>query len=1211
MNFRGYIGSLCIVFCIWSTNAQIVVTNNPPFDTEESLVTNILLGDGIEASNFSSVGFANGIGYFDGFNANIGFEEGLILSTGGLTFVTDGFGVGSGVSGDDDLVDALSAIGMTGFSVNNVTILEFDFVAQSENMAFNYVFGSMEYTSYTCSQFNDIFGFFLSGPGIAGPYTNDAVNIALVPDPEGAVDYDDWLANNTGLYTNTPVAINTINDGEMTNDPDCNSIDPNFEDYNIFWYDNDYGVVEGVNQPPDPEFTVAGLTGFTTPLTAVYSGLTCGETYHIKLAIADCWDSALNSAVFLEANSFASPEVEISTVPNADLGLVLGVDNGVLEGCGQVAIQFDRGGDLSMDLEVTIEYSGDATYGVDYADLPTELTLPAFEEQIIIPIDVFFDNISENPETLIATISGVPVPCQEAEVQAIEIILFDQEELLLDMPDLINMDCLGSATIDALISGGYAPYEYTWYNESGDVVDVGVLDGEGVVSINQAPTENTYYTLVVTDDCMDQLVTSSTDVVIDDQPLSVSLVEDMLICEDELASVVLNPDIIGGLPNYNYTWFYDGVVISNDPILLSPPGEGLYQLVVEEACGALAGDEVMITFIDLEPYVELISYDVLDPTLLPEGCFESVLQFNVPEIQDEDINLEFFVNGSAELGIDYNVDTDITIPAGEDVFFIPVSIALDQLEEGVETIEFNFPFIDACSNWPTTLTIQIYEPPPLFVELDDELILCEDEVDVGFLEGFYNGGVGIVNYGWHYNDELISSELNLSTDGLETGIYSFIAIDQCDNISVASINFDIIFEAPIVTLSSSYYNDPSELYEGCGNSILTFDMPYPYNADTVFYYNIIGPSSFINGGDIDQLPGYIDVPAGVTSVNVSINPLLDSSIEGVETIIFEFPFSNDCFPQNDIVVNINNYYPIEISVPPDQNLCTGQSLYLEAEYMGGMPPYTTSWEYLNESSNSSSIVFDVEEGVFPATFTVIDDCGFSSSSVVLVDGNEVESFEVIWPPNEVLACYGDNSEIYLALEGGLPPFSFEWTLDGIPTTAPTSSLPWNDDYWIPGSNQMIATTPPYTPYEYEYEVLVTDSCGQTDLHQITVTVEDCMLPTSFTPNGDNNNDVFWVNLGELIGPVSLDVFNRWGNLVFRSRDYRSCVSGRSDCWDGTYFKEPGQLCSEGVYYYVFTYSDPIYNADPYDVSGFNEAIFGGPHDRNEGTHRTGSLLLVR
>ena len=45
-------------------------------------------------------------------------------------------------------------------------------------------------------------------------------------------------------------------------------------------------------------------------------------------------------------------------------------------------------------------------------------------------------------------------------------------------------------------------------------------------------------------------------------------------------------------------------------------------------------------FIDLAPYVELISYDVIDPTLLPESCFESVLQFNVPEISDEEIYLD-------------------------------------------------------------------------------------------------------------------------------------------------------------------------------------------------------------------------------------------------------------------------------------------------------------------------------------------------------------------------------------------------------------------------------------------------------------------------------------------------------------------------------------------------------------------------------------------
>ena len=180
MNVGGhirYISIICCMICVFISNAQIAVTNNPPFDSEENLVTDVLLGTGIVASNFTSVGFADGIGYFDGFSANIGFEEGVILSTGGLGMVTGAGGFGSGISGDSDLELALNEINLT-WGVNNVTILEFDFVAESESMAFNYVFGSTEYTSYTCSSYNDIFGFFLSGPGIAGPYSNNAINLA-------------------------------------------------------------------------------------------------------------------------------------------------------------------------------------------------------------------------------------------------------------------------------------------------------------------------------------------------------------------------------------------------------------------------------------------------------------------------------------------------------------------------------------------------------------------------------------------------------------------------------------------------------------------------------------------------------------------------------------------------------------------------------------------------------------------------------------------------------------------------------------------------------------------------------------------------------------------------------------------------------------------------------------------------------------------------
>ena len=45
------------------------------------------------------------IGYFDGTNANVGFENGVLLCTGGIDFVTGGFGGGAAnIAGDADLV---------------------------------------------------------------------------------------------------------------------------------------------------------------------------------------------------------------------------------------------------------------------------------------------------------------------------------------------------------------------------------------------------------------------------------------------------------------------------------------------------------------------------------------------------------------------------------------------------------------------------------------------------------------------------------------------------------------------------------------------------------------------------------------------------------------------------------------------------------------------------------------------------------------------------------------------------------------------------------------------------------------------------------------------------------------------------------------------------------------------------------------------------
>ena len=99
---------------------QIAVTNAPPFNNAENIVNDLLLGDDLETSNWSWQNGATNIGYFDGFASNIGFDEGVIMCTGGIDFVTTGAGAGPGISGDADLETALSALGMSGFSVNSL-----------------------------------------------------------------------------------------------------------------------------------------------------------------------------------------------------------------------------------------------------------------------------------------------------------------------------------------------------------------------------------------------------------------------------------------------------------------------------------------------------------------------------------------------------------------------------------------------------------------------------------------------------------------------------------------------------------------------------------------------------------------------------------------------------------------------------------------------------------------------------------------------------------------------------------------------------------------------------------------------------------------------------------------------------------------------------------------------------------------------------------
>ncbi len=91
---------LATIFSPVFLQAQIIGNCNAPYNTPEGLVE-LLVGEGVEFSNVTFSGFECSAGFFDGTN-DIGFESGLVMSTGGLASITPGGSSGAlGGSGVD------------------------------------------------------------------------------------------------------------------------------------------------------------------------------------------------------------------------------------------------------------------------------------------------------------------------------------------------------------------------------------------------------------------------------------------------------------------------------------------------------------------------------------------------------------------------------------------------------------------------------------------------------------------------------------------------------------------------------------------------------------------------------------------------------------------------------------------------------------------------------------------------------------------------------------------------------------------------------------------------------------------------------------------------------------------------------------------------------------------------------------------------------
>lgn len=312
--------------------------------------------------------------------------------------------------------------------------------------------------------------------------------------------------------------------------------------------------------------------------------------------------------------------------------------------------------------------------------------------------------------------------------------------------------------------------------------------------------------------------------------------------------------------------------------------------------------------------------------------------------------------------------------------------------------------------------------------------------------------------------------------------------------------------------------------------------------------SIVSEEPFCNGDATGSIE--ISVNGGTAPYQYSIDGGVTFTTDNSNIFLFEnvAAGSYDIVIQDALDCSITSTQAVEVTEPTALtadlsdvvNDCSDTGVgVITLVVFGGTPDYTFLWS----DGTETAINENLSAGDYTITVTDGNGCTVSgTTNVANLQGFDLELQADGMVTDEITIDAGGSVELTVVTDAINP--TYEW----IPTEG------------LSATNTATVTASPTATTEYVVSVMDENGCVLSVSIIVNVSSDDrVVIPNSFSPNSDGNNDTFYPILEGTANVTEFKIYNRWGELIHNAP---------SVPWDGTY-KGKEQLLD--TYVYVITY----------------------------------------